>query len=90
LQKAKYAVLLTGTPALSRPIELFKQVNYEPSELFSVSFFTLAVHQGLSRVHYARFFEQIVYGGLKLNFFGLQLEALQPTAYKSVHEYGNR
>ncbi|KAG0615425.1 hypothetical protein M758_5G040200 [Ceratodon purpureus] len=43
LQKAKYAVLLTGTPALSRPIELFKQ-----------------------------------------------LEALQPTAYKSIHEYGNR
>jgi hypothetical protein len=26
LQKAKYAILLTGTPALSRPIELFKQV----------------------------------------------------------------
>ena len=27
LQKAKYAVLLSGTPALSRPIELFPQVN---------------------------------------------------------------
>jgi len=26
LQKAKHALLLTGTPALSRPIELFKQV----------------------------------------------------------------
>jgi SWI/SNF-related matrix-associated actin-dependent regulator 1 of chromatin subfamily A len=27
LQKAKYAILLTGTPALSRPIELFKQLE---------------------------------------------------------------
>ncbi|XP_024398738.1 uncharacterized protein [Physcomitrium patens] len=27
LQKAKYAVLLSGTPALSRPIELFKQLE---------------------------------------------------------------
>jgi len=29
VQKAKHAVLLTGTPALSRPIELFKQVSYK-------------------------------------------------------------
>ncbi|PHU01607.1 hypothetical protein BC332_31394 [Capsicum chinense] len=43
LQKAQYAILLSGTPALSRPIELFKQ-----------------------------------------------LEALHPTVYKNVHEYGNR
>ncbi|XP_031116318.1 SWI/SNF-related matrix-associated actin-dependent regulator of chromatin subfamily A-like protein 1 isoform X2 [Ipomoea triloba] len=27
LQKAKYAILLSGTPALSRPIELFKQLE---------------------------------------------------------------
>ena len=26
MQKSKYALLLTGTPALSRPIELYKQV----------------------------------------------------------------
>lgn len=26
-QKAQYAVLLSGTPALSRPIELFTQVK---------------------------------------------------------------
>ncbi|KAG5573929.1 hypothetical protein H5410_063695 [Solanum commersonii] len=43
LQKAQYVILLSGTPALSRPIELFKQ-----------------------------------------------LEALHPTVYKNVHEYGNR
>ncbi|XP_074565416.1 uncharacterized protein LOC141821928 isoform X1 [Curcuma longa] len=43
LQKAQYAILLSGTPALSRPIELFKQ-----------------------------------------------LEALHPSVYKNVHEYGNR
>jgi len=43
LQKAKYAVLLSGTPALSRPIELFPQ-----------------------------------------------LQALYPTVYKNVNEYGNR
>ncbi|CAI9292039.1 unnamed protein product [Lactuca saligna] len=43
LQKARYLMLLSGTPALSRPIELFKQ-----------------------------------------------LEALYPTVYKNVHEYGNR
>ncbi|KAL2653918.1 hypothetical protein R1flu_022046 [Riccia fluitans] len=43
LQKAKYALLLTGTPALSRPIELFKQ-----------------------------------------------LQALQPTAYQKINEYGGR
>jgi len=42
-QKAKYAVLLSGTPALSRPIELFPQ-----------------------------------------------LQALYPTVYKNVNEYGNR
>jgi hypothetical protein len=27
-QKAQYVVLLSGTPALSRPIELFTQVNF--------------------------------------------------------------
>uniref|UniRef100_A0A0E0EEY1 Helicase ATP-binding domain-containing protein n=1 Tax=Oryza meridionalis TaxID=40149 RepID=A0A0E0EEY1_9ORYZ len=43
LQKAKYVVLLSGTPALSRPIELFTQ-----------------------------------------------LQALYPTVYKNVNEYGNR
>ncbi|KAL3321510.1 hypothetical protein AABB24_039236 [Solanum stoloniferum] len=43
LQKAQYVILLSGTPALSRPIELFKQ-----------------------------------------------LEALHPTVYKNVHEYGSR
>ncbi|KAL6657041.1 hypothetical protein ACP70R_004821 [Stipagrostis hirtigluma subsp. patula] len=43
LQKARYAILLSGTPALSRPIELFTQ-----------------------------------------------LQALYPTVYKNVHEYGNR
>ncbi|CAM6083418.1 unnamed protein product [Calypogeia fissa] len=43
LQKAKYALLLTGTPALSRPIEMFKQ-----------------------------------------------LEALQPSVYKKMDEYGRR
>ncbi|KAL4579183.1 hypothetical protein LXL04_015320 [Taraxacum kok-saghyz] len=43
LQKARYTMLLSGTPALSRPIELFKQ-----------------------------------------------LEALYPTVYRNVHEYGNR
>ncbi|PPS05457.1 hypothetical protein GOBAR_AA15206 [Gossypium barbadense] len=42
-QKAQYALLLTGTPALSRPIELFKQ-----------------------------------------------LEALYPTVYRKVYEYGER
>jgi hypothetical protein len=29
-QKAQYVVLLSGTPALSRPIELFTQVNLFP------------------------------------------------------------
>ncbi|VAH27589.1 unnamed protein product [Triticum turgidum subsp. durum] len=43
LQKAQYVVLLSGTPALSRPIELFTQ-----------------------------------------------LQALYPTVYKNVNEYGNR
>ncbi|XP_047334754.1 LOW QUALITY PROTEIN: SWI/SNF-related matrix-associated actin-dependent regulator of chromatin subfamily A-like protein 1 [Impatiens glandulifera] len=43
LQKAQYAILLSGTPALSRPIELFTQ-----------------------------------------------LEALYPSVYKNVHEYGSR
>lgn len=43
LQKAQYVVLLSGTPALSRPIELFTQI-----------------------------------------------QALYPTVYKSVSEYGNR
>lgn len=43
LQKARYTMLLSGTPALSRPIELYKQ-----------------------------------------------LEALYPSVYKNVHEYGNR
>ncbi|KAL3685839.1 hypothetical protein R1sor_003861 [Riccia sorocarpa] len=43
LQKAKYSLLLTGTPALSRPIELFKQ-----------------------------------------------LQALQPTVYQKINEYGGR
>uniref|UniRef100_A0A0E0LNT7 Helicase ATP-binding domain-containing protein n=1 Tax=Oryza punctata TaxID=4537 RepID=A0A0E0LNT7_ORYPU len=43
LQKAKYVVLLSGTPALSRPIELFTQ-----------------------------------------------LQALYPTVYQNVNEYGNR
>ncbi|OAE20045.1 hypothetical protein AXG93_2584s1290 [Marchantia polymorpha subsp. ruderalis] len=43
LQKAKYALLLTGTPALSRPIELFKQ-----------------------------------------------LQALQPSVYQKINEYGAR
>ncbi|XP_021752350.1 SWI/SNF-related matrix-associated actin-dependent regulator of chromatin subfamily A-like protein 1 [Chenopodium quinoa] len=41
--KAQYVILLSGTPALSRPIELFKQ-----------------------------------------------LEALYPSVYKNVHDYGNR
>ncbi|KAK9168778.1 hypothetical protein Syun_000918 [Stephania yunnanensis] len=27
MRKAKYAILLIGTPALSRPIELFKQLE---------------------------------------------------------------
>ena len=27
-QKAQYAILLSGTPALSRPIELLKQVEF--------------------------------------------------------------
>ncbi|KAJ7299854.1 hypothetical protein O6H91_Y133800 [Diphasiastrum complanatum] len=43
IQKAKYAVLLTGTPALSRPMELFKQ-----------------------------------------------LQALQPSVYQNLHEFGKR
>ncbi|KAK5825512.1 uncharacterized protein LOC108486715 isoform X1 [Gossypium arboreum] len=43
IKKAQYALLLTGTPALSRPIELFKQ-----------------------------------------------LEALYPTVYRKVYEYGER
>ncbi|KAA3477955.1 SWI/SNF-related matrix-associated actin-dependent regulator [Gossypium australe] len=43
IKKAQYAILLTGTPALSRPIELFKQ-----------------------------------------------LEALYPTVYRKVYEYGER
>uniref|UniRef100_A0A803KU31 SWI/SNF-related matrix-associated actin-dependent regulator of chromatin subfamily A-like protein 1 n=1 Tax=Chenopodium quinoa TaxID=63459 RepID=A0A803KU31_CHEQI len=43
LPKAQYVILLSGTPALSRPIELFKQ-----------------------------------------------LEALYPSVYKNVHDYGNR
>lgn len=30
LQKARYVILLSGTPALSRPIELFKQVYSYP------------------------------------------------------------
>ncbi|EFJ37359.1 hypothetical protein SELMODRAFT_76516 [Selaginella moellendorffii] len=35
IQKAKYAVLLTGTPALSRPVELFKQLEALQPSVYS-------------------------------------------------------
>jgi hypothetical protein len=71
-QKAQYAILLSGTPALSRPIELFPRVNV-------VSRFSCTCLIMLkSRV--------------RTFFFCLhiQLQALYPTVYRNVSEYGDR
>lgn len=72
-QKAQYAILLSGTPALSRPIELLKQVEFVYS----------------SRLIPCAMSKYLVLSQLNL-LWTLQLEALYPKVYKSVHEYGNR
>lgn len=54
-QKAEYAILLSGTPALSRPIELFKQVHTK-AVLFSYIMTMLGMiklFQNLSKLNFA-------------------------------------
>jgi hypothetical protein len=66
-QKAPYVVLLSGTPALSRPGKCCFHIYLD---LLSRSF---------SDVEW-----------VLILFLYIQLQALYPTVYKNVNEYGNR
>lgn len=87
LQKAQYVILLSGTPALSRPIELFKQVY----NILIKKFFIGTLHTVLNYYQVSNRREKnYLLGVCDLKLCAWQLEALYPNVYKNVHEYGNR
>ncbi|CAI5998681.1 unnamed protein product [Closterium sp. NIES-65] len=89
LQAANRAILLTGTPALSRPIDLFKQarVTELPAFLHSPPCPIPSLPFLASAAAYRKLGE---YGNRYCCGVTSELEALQPRAYHKLGEYGKR